>query len=185
MSVSIYLRPTCRPFSVLRSSCPNPAKGTSFCITWRSSRSCASSRPRPSVLQWEGQFGNYIHHSKTASIARLRSASPNGSLCTCQTSGSLGSGKNGRSSIPLHNPFAEHVHCRIPDLNLASQHPKRLFIRRAVDFEIRLSYYDRVVKTLPEAYRDPDLNAIASQAPGPNFEYDEPGNSYLCPVSHR
>ena len=39
---------------------------------------------------------------------------------------------------------------RVPDLALSEQHPKRTFIRRALEFEIRLSYHDRVLKTLPE-----------------------------------
>jgi nuclear cap-binding protein subunit 1 len=48
-------------------------------------------------------------------------------------------------------------------------------MRRAVDYEIRLSYYDRIVKTLPEPMQDPDAGLIPSEAPGPDFEYDDPG----------
>ncbi|KAG8683805.1 hypothetical protein FRC08_014055, partial [Ceratobasidium sp. 394] len=44
----------------------------------------------------------------------------------------------------------------VPDLELPTHHPKRLLMRRVVDFEIRLSYYDRVVKTLPEPMLDPE-----------------------------
>jgi hypothetical protein len=63
---------------------------------------------------------------------------------------------------------------RIPDLSLPVQHPKRSFIHRAVEYEIRLSYHDRILKTLPEAMHVPDACVIPEQAPGPDFEYDDP-----------
>lgn len=47
-------------------------------------------------------------------------------------------------------------------------------MRRAVEFEIRLSYHDRILKTLPEAMQSPDGHTITEQAPGPDFEYDDP-----------
>lgn len=68
----------------------------------------------------------------------------------------------------------------MPDLSLSSKHPKRSFIRRAVDYEIRLSYYDRIVKTLPEPMQDPDVLVVPTEAPGPDFEYDDPGLSTTC-----
>ncbi|KAG1739921.1 MIF4G like-domain-containing protein [Suillus paluster] len=61
----------------------------------------------------------------------------------------------------------------VPDLALSEQHPKRTFIRRALEFEIRLSYHDRVLKTLPEPMQT-DTTVISDQAPGPAFEYDDP-----------
>jgi nuclear cap-binding protein subunit 1 len=61
----------------------------------------------------------------------------------------------------------------IPDLELPGLHPKRVFIRRAVELEVRLAYYDRITKTLPEVYCDPALAAIPAQAPGPSFEYED------------
>ncbi|EGO01454.1 hypothetical protein SERLA73DRAFT_166017 [Serpula lacrymans var. lacrymans S7.3] len=61
----------------------------------------------------------------------------------------------------------------LPDLALTEQHPKRAFMRRALEFEMRLSYHDRILKTLPEPMQlDPTV--ISDQAPGPDFEYDEP-----------
>lgn len=48
-------------------------------------------------------------------------------------------------------------------------------MRRALEFEIRLSYHDRILKTLPEPMQAPDAFTIAEQAPGPDFEYDDPG----------
>lgn len=53
------------------------------------------------------------------------------------------------------------------------QHPKRSFVRRAIELEVRLSYHDRILKTLPELMQT-DPNVIAVQPPGPNFEYEDP-----------
>ncbi|KAJ3864570.1 MIF4G like-domain-containing protein [Lentinula novae-zelandiae] len=61
----------------------------------------------------------------------------------------------------------------IPDLELAVQHPKRAFMRTAAEYEIRLSYYDRVVKSLPEAMHAPEAHVLPKQAPGPDFLYDD------------
>ncbi|GLB33280.1 putative MIF4G like protein [Lyophyllum shimeji] len=66
----------------------------------------------------------------------------------------------------------------VPDLALAVQHPRRTFIRRAVELEIRLSYHDRILKTLPEPMQSPDALTISEQAPGPDFEYDDPTNPH-------
>lgn len=49
-------------------------------------------------------------------------------------------------------------------------------MRRAIEFEIRLAYHDRILKTLPEVMQTPDAYTIADQAPGPAHEYDDPGN---------
>ncbi|THU97405.1 hypothetical protein K435DRAFT_857625 [Dendrothele bispora CBS 962.96] len=49
----------------------------------------------------------------------------------------------------------------VPDLNLAVQHPKRDFMRRSPELEI-------------QAMHPPDAYTIPEQAPGPNFEYDDP-----------
>ncbi|KJA21655.1 hypothetical protein HYPSUDRAFT_165386 [Hypholoma sublateritium FD-334 SS-4] len=64
----------------------------------------------------------------------------------------------------------------LPDLALPIQHPRRSFMRRAVEFEIRLAYHDRILKTLPESMQGPDAYTIAATAPGPSFEYDDPAN---------
>ncbi|KAG6816876.1 hypothetical protein H0H87_002197 [Tephrocybe sp. NHM501043] len=66
----------------------------------------------------------------------------------------------------------------VPDLALTVQHPRRTFMRRAVEFEIRLSYHDRILKTLPEAMQAPESLTTSEQAPGPLFEYDEPTNPH-------
>jgi len=63
---------------------------------------------------------------------------------------------------------------RVPDLSLAVQHPKRAFIRRVVEFEIRLAYHERIFKTLPPPMQEPDAFVISEQAPVPAFEYEDP-----------
>ncbi|KAH7888158.1 MIF4G like-domain-containing protein [Phlebopus sp. FC_14] len=65
----------------------------------------------------------------------------------------------------------------VPDLALTDHHPKRSFVRLALEFEIRLSYHDRVLKTLPEPMQT-DVTVICDQAPGPEFEYEDPSNPY-------
>ncbi|KAJ7638392.1 MIF4G like-domain-containing protein [Roridomyces roridus] len=66
----------------------------------------------------------------------------------------------------------------IPELSLAVQHPKRAFMRRAIEFEIRLSYHDRILKTLPQEMQAPEGHTIGEQAPGPDFEYDDPAKPH-------
>lgn len=65
----------------------------------------------------------------------------------------------------------------LPDLALPENHPKRSFIRRAVESEMRLSYHDRILKTLPEAMQN-DPSVIASRQPGPEAEYEDPSNPH-------
>ncbi|KAF8164887.1 MIF4G like-domain-containing protein [Crassisporium funariophilum] len=66
----------------------------------------------------------------------------------------------------------------VPDLALPVQHPRRAFMRRAVEFEIRLSYHDRIMKTLPESMQGADAYTIAEQAPGPAYEYEDISNPH-------
>jgi hypothetical protein len=51
-------------------------------------------------------------------------------------------------------------------------------MRRAIEFEIRLSYHDRILKTLPPVMQEEDAHVIPPQAPGPDFEYEEPSKSW-------
>ncbi|KAH8074940.1 MIF4G like-domain-containing protein [Cristinia sonorae] len=66
----------------------------------------------------------------------------------------------------------------IGDLGLSIQHPKRVFMRRAVEYEIRLSYYDRIVKTLPEQMQSREACVLPEEAPRPIFAYDDPASPY-------
>ncbi|KAF8583944.1 hypothetical protein K439DRAFT_1411525 [Ramaria rubella] len=61
----------------------------------------------------------------------------------------------------------------VPDLALPSSHPKRSFMRRAVQYEVRLSYHDRVMKTLPESMHAPEAEVMSAQPPGPEYEFDD------------
>ncbi|TFK83265.1 cap binding protein 80-PB [Polyporus arcularius HHB13444] len=70
----------------------------------------------------------------------------------------------------------------IPDLTLVSQHPKRVFMRRAIEYEIRLSYYDRILRIVPDDMAEPEAQVMPDQAPGAEFEYEEPGNPYYEPA---
>ncbi|RXW20034.1 hypothetical protein EST38_g5825 [Candolleomyces aberdarensis] len=66
----------------------------------------------------------------------------------------------------------------VPDLALTVQHPKRAFMRRAIEFEIRLAYHERIFKTLPEAMQGPDAYTIPENGPTPAFEYEDPSHPY-------
>ncbi|EMD31829.1 hypothetical protein CERSUDRAFT_119399 [Gelatoporia subvermispora B] len=66
----------------------------------------------------------------------------------------------------------------IPDMSLASKHPKRVFMQHAVELEIRLAYYDRILRVLPEAMQTADAGVMPEEAPGPDFEYDDPARPY-------
>ncbi|KAH9175199.1 MIF4G like-domain-containing protein [Lactarius sanguifluus] len=66
----------------------------------------------------------------------------------------------------------------VPDLALPAQHPKRIFAHRALELEVRLSYYDRVLKTLPQQFQEPSAGAMPDQAPGPTYEYEDPSSPH-------
>ncbi|KAF8341647.1 armadillo-type protein [Cantharellus anzutake] len=70
----------------------------------------------------------------------------------------------------------------IPDLELPLYHPKRVFIRRVIALEIRLAYYDRILKTLPEPFTTLEARCIPDEAPGPEFEYENQQHPYYEPA---
>ncbi|CEL63729.1 Nuclear cap-binding protein subunit 1 OS=Drosophila willistoni GN=Cbp80 PE=3 SV=1 [Rhizoctonia solani AG-1 IB] len=61
----------------------------------------------------------------------------------------------------------------VPDLELPEYHPKRGVMRRVVDYETRLAYYDRILKTLPGPMADPEAGVVPGQAPGPTYAYED------------
>lgn len=63
-----------------------------------------------------------------------------------------------------------------PDLNLPNNHPKKIFIRRVLEIEVRLSYHDRILRSIPESFRSPDAAVISDQSPGPDFAYGDPNH---------
>ncbi|KAI0069247.1 cap binding protein 80-PB [Artomyces pyxidatus] len=66
----------------------------------------------------------------------------------------------------------------VPDIALPVRHPKRVFIQRALELEIRLSYFDRILKTLPEPFQEPSAQAMPDQQPGPEYDYDDPASPH-------
>ncbi len=48
-------------------------------------------------------------------------------------------------------------------------------MRRAIEFETRLAYHDRILRTLPESMQAKEAYVIAHQAPSPAYEYEDPG----------
>ena len=53
-------------------------------------------------------------------------------------------------------------------------------MRRALEFEIRLSYHERILKTLPPAMQEQDANVISVMVPSPDFEYEDPCTSIFA-----
>jgi nuclear cap-binding protein subunit 1 len=69
---------------------------------------------------------------------------------------------------------------RIPDLELPSAHPRRAFIRKVVDSEVRLAYHDRILQTLPEPMQAKEAEVIGED-PQPNWPYEREGESTIHP----
>ncbi len=61
-------------------------------------------------------------------------------------------------------------------------------MRRAIEYEIRLSYYDRILRIVPDDMAEPEAQVMPDQAPGAEFEYEEPGmfgyDLSQSPVTH-
>ncbi|SNX87969.1 related to 80 kDa nuclear cap binding protein [Melanopsichium pennsylvanicum] len=63
----------------------------------------------------------------------------------------------------------------IPDTSLPSNHPKIVFMKRIVELEIRLAYFDRIKETLPEEIQ---AVAMSKQEPSPVFTYADESHPY-------
>ena len=71
------------------------------------------------------------------------------------------------------------VDCRIGDLELDDAAPKKVFLRETIDKEVRLSYLERIQRTLPEEYFDvfpgkadvDDWKVVAGTSPPLSFQY--------------
>ncbi|KAG9043672.1 hypothetical protein FS837_009258 [Tulasnella sp. UAMH 9824] len=68
----------------------------------------------------------------------------------------------------------------IPDLDLPRCHPRRRFIQRAIELEIRAAYFDRIKEVLPIEYHEPEASALPEEAPGPEYEYDDPRHPHFA-----
>ena len=64
---------------------------------------------------------------------------------------------------------------RIPDLELPGSHPKRAFMRRLVDLEVRLAYFDRVKDSLPAPMQKSDAGVLAKEPPEAVWPYADSG----------
>lgn len=65
----------------------------------------------------------------------------------------------------------------IPDLELPAAHPRRAFMRRVVDLEIRLAYHDRILQTLPDPMLEKGANVVSDDAPDPVWVYEDATHS--------
>lgn len=63
-----------------------------------------------------------------------------------------------------------------PDMDCSTKHPKRVFVKRVVELEVRLSYYDRVKGTIPPVMLE--TGVVADEAPGPEYEYEDGGHKH-------
>ena len=90
-----------------------------------------------------------------------------------------GSGRNGEYPSPCVTvkPVADLYHSdRVPDMELPLTHPKRAFMHRLIEMEIRLAYHDRIMESLPPAMQlVEDMHAPALQPPDPLFPYESEG----------
>ncbi|KAH9814154.1 MIF4G like-domain-containing protein [Melampsora americana] len=59
---------------------------------------------------------------------------------------------------------------------LEVDHPKRVLVSRILELEIRLSYYDRIVGTVPASYVESGV--MAKKAPGPVFVFEDKENPH-------
>ncbi|WVF72372.1 hypothetical protein IAT40_007187 [Kwoniella sp. CBS 6097] len=62
----------------------------------------------------------------------------------------------------------------IPELELPSSHPRRAFMRRVAELEVRLAYHDRILDTLPDPMVAENAEVISSEPPEPVWPYEKP-----------
>ncbi|ORY91755.1 MIF4G like-domain-containing protein [Leucosporidium creatinivorum] len=65
-----------------------------------------------------------------------------------------------------------------PDMDVSAKHPKRVFVKRTMELEIRLSYYDRVKGTIPVVMLD--TGVIPDDAPGAEYAYENPDHKHAA-----
>ncbi|SCV70543.1 BQ2448_3305 [Microbotryum intermedium] len=68
------------------------------------------------------------------------------------------------------------------DMEIDAQHPKRIFVQRVIELEVRLSYYERIKDTIPDSMLE--TGVVAEAAPGPNYQYERPDPQDLVAVEH-
>lgn len=58
----------------------------------------------------------------------------------------------------------------------SADHPKKVFIKRVIELEVRLSYHDRVKGTIPDALLE--AGVMPEDAPGPEYAYEDSGSLF-------
>ncbi|EGG06417.1 uncharacterized protein MELLADRAFT_77832 [Melampsora larici-populina 98AG31] len=66
---------------------------------------------------------------------------------------------------------------------LEVDHPKRVLVSRILELELRLSYYDRIVGTVPASYVESGV--MAGKAPGPVFVFEDKASSDIVQLLKR
>ncbi|KAM0746015.1 hypothetical protein T439DRAFT_307230 [Meredithblackwellia eburnea MCA 4105] len=64
----------------------------------------------------------------------------------------------------------------VADMDIVAKHPKRVFVERVIELEVRLSYYDRVKGTIPAAMLE--TGVMESDGPGPSYSYESETHSH-------
>ncbi|GAA5927562.1 Sto1p [Sporobolomyces koalae] len=67
------------------------------------------------------------------------------------------------------------------DMEVSDKHPKRVFVKRVIELEVRLSYYDRIKGTVPEVMLETAI--MPDDAPGPEYDYDSSDNTHAAAAS--
>lgn len=58
-------------------------------------------------------------------------------------------------------------------MDVSVKHPKRVFVKRTIELEVRLSYFDRVKGTIPPTMLD--TGVMAEEAPSATYAYESEG----------
>ncbi|EJU06060.1 hypothetical protein DACRYDRAFT_60601 [Dacryopinax primogenitus] len=66
----------------------------------------------------------------------------------------------------------------VSDISLPPAHPKRKFMRRAIELEVRLAYFDRIVQALPPPIREPEAGIVPEEAATAQFEFGNSENEH-------
>ncbi|KAL8276473.1 hypothetical protein RQP46_011123 [Phenoliferia psychrophenolica] len=64
------------------------------------------------------------------------------------------------------------------DMDVDTKHPKRVFVERTIELETRLSYFDRVRGTVPDAMLE--TGVMPDDAPGPEYAYENENHTHAA-----
>ncbi|GAA5965784.1 hypothetical protein JCM3765_007346 [Sporobolomyces pararoseus] len=67
------------------------------------------------------------------------------------------------------------------EMEISDKHPKRVFVKRVLELETRLSYFDRVKGTVPDSMLE--TNVMMDDAPGPEYDYDSSDHTHAAAAS--